>query len=58
LVSFIYKAIKWGAFMENYYEILGVDSTATQEEIQRRYRFLAMAFHPDRVWETTVERSC
>jgi len=34
--------------MENYYEILGVDSTATQEEIQRRYRFLAMAFHPDR----------
>jgi len=34
--------------MENYYEILGVPPTATQEDIQRRYRFLAMAFHPDR----------
>jgi hypothetical protein len=34
--------------MENYYQTLGVSQTATTEEIRGRYRFLALAYHPDR----------
>lgn len=32
----------------NYYEVLGLRPTAGPEEIKGAYRFLAMAFHPDR----------
>lgn len=44
--------------MEDYYQILGVTPTATQEEITRRYRFLVLAYHPDRFSnETKAEAS-
>ncbi len=34
--------------MRNYYEILGVDKSATTEEIRSRYIFLVKVYHPDR----------
>lgn len=34
--------------MKNYYEILGVKSDASADEIKRAYRGLAKKYHPDR----------
>lgn len=34
--------------MENYYDILGVQKTATEDEIKKAYRSLAFKYHPDR----------
>lgn len=32
----------------NYYEILGIQSTATESEIRKAYHTLAKQYHPDR----------
>jgi molecular chaperone DnaJ len=33
---------------QDYYEILGIDTKASQDEIKKAYRQLALKFHPDR----------
>jgi curved DNA-binding protein len=34
--------------MKDYYQILGVTASSSEEEIRKRYRKLAMQYHPDR----------
>ena len=36
---------------KNYYVVLGIPSTSSQEEIKTAYRRLAKEFHPDRYGE-------
>ena len=34
--------------MENFYEVLGISKTASEEEIKKAYRQLSLKHHPDR----------
>ena len=34
--------------MKDYYQILGIPQEASVDDIRRRYRFLAQAYHPDK----------
>ncbi|NJN41330.1 MAG: DnaJ domain-containing protein, partial [Flammeovirgaceae bacterium] len=34
--------------LKDYYQILGIDRGASQEEIKKAYRRLAVKFHPDK----------
>jgi molecular chaperone DnaJ len=40
---------------EDYYKILGLDDTASEEAIKKAYRSLAMKFHPDKNKESGAE---
>jgi molecular chaperone DnaJ len=41
--------------MENLYDILGIAPNASTEEIRKRYRAMAMRYHPDRNTESGAE---
>jgi curved DNA-binding protein CbpA len=42
------------SFDDDYYELLGVESTATDEELRRVWRQVALKWHPDRAGTDTT----
>ena len=38
-----------GNTLEDAYKVLGIPSTATDDEVRRAYRKMALQYHPDRV---------
>jgi DnaJ-domain-containing protein 1 len=45
------------ALTTNYYQLLGIRPTASQEELERAYKRYVFRIHPDRVYVNEVERT-